>query len=130
MSSFLSPNVQLDRFNYTNFNRWKGKSFFLLAVLNVAYVLDLKLESFLEPKDDDSGTVKAAWKKREENMVICRGHILNILSDRLYDLYNPIESPIEIWNALEYKNKAKKEETKSNAKAHYRLANALKYFTN
>ena len=29
--------------------------------------------------------------------------ILNTLSDRLYDLFTTIQSPIEIWNALEFK---------------------------
>ena len=30
-----------------------------------------------------------------------RWHILNTLSDRLYDIYMPISSPTEIWKALE-----------------------------
>ena len=33
----------------------------------------------------------------------------NTLSDRLYDLYNSMESPTQIWNALEYKYKIEKE---------------------
>lgn len=40
------------------------------------------------------------------------GHILNALSDRLYDLYTKTSSGKEIWNALEYKYKAEKEGTK------------------
>ncbi|KAG8481631.1 hypothetical protein CXB51_026463 [Gossypium anomalum] len=31
------------------------------------------------------------------------GHILNTLSDRLYDLYMSMQSPVEIWKALEEK---------------------------
>ncbi|XP_024028034.1 uncharacterized protein LOC112093571 [Morus notabilis] len=75
----------------------------------IAYVIDPKLEPFSEPKEDDSDELKAVRKKREDDEVMCRGHILNTLSDRLYDLYNSMESPVEIWNALEYKYKTEKE---------------------
>ena len=54
METFLSPNVQLDRFDGTNFTRWKGKLFFLLTVLKIAYVLNPNLELFSELKEDDS----------------------------------------------------------------------------
>ena len=101
MTSFLTPDVKLDRFDGTNFTRWKGKLFFLLIILKIAYVLDPNLPPIPEPKDDDSEALKAERKKRQEDEVMCRGHILNTLSDRLYDLYNSMESPKEIWNALE-----------------------------
>ncbi|KAL5551476.1 hypothetical protein UlMin_001652 [Ulmus minor] len=71
MVSFLNPNVQLDQFDGTNFTRWKGNLFFLFTVLKIAY-------------------------KRAEDKVMCRGHILNTLSDRLYDLYNSMDTPKEI----------------------------------
>ncbi|KAL5551471.1 hypothetical protein UlMin_001647 [Ulmus minor] len=71
MVSFLNLNVQLDQFDGTNFTRWKGNLFFLFTVLKIAY-------------------------KRAEDKVMCRGHILNTLSDRLYDLYNSMDTPKEI----------------------------------
>jgi hypothetical protein len=43
--------------------------------------------------------------------VVCRGHILNTLSDRLYDLFTSIKSPREIWEALEFKYKTEKQGT-------------------
>ena len=46
--------VKQDRFDGTNFNRWKDKTMFMLTARKVAYVLDPKLEDLLEPKDDDS----------------------------------------------------------------------------
>ena len=109
MTSFLNPNVQLDHFDGTIFTHWKGKLFFLLTILKIAYVLDPNLEPLPEPKEDDSDVVKVARKKREDDEVMCWGHILNILSSKLYDFYNSMESPIEIWNALEYKYKMEKE---------------------
>ncbi|TXG60263.1 hypothetical protein EZV62_014836 [Acer yangbiense] len=110
MASFLNPNVQLDRFDGTNFTRWKGKLFFLLTVLKIAYVRDPNLQPLPEPdKDKDTNTLQAERKKRSEDEVMCWGHILNTLSDSLYDLYNTMKSLKEIWNALEYKYKAEKE---------------------
>ena len=49
---------------------------------------------------------------RKEDEIICRGHILNVLSDRLYDLYTVEPSAKEIWKALEFKYKAEAEGTK------------------
>ena len=43
---------------------------------------------------------------------LIRGHILNVLFDRLYDLYTNTHSLREILEALENKYKAKKEGTK------------------
>ena len=106
---FLSPNVQLNHFDGTNLTHWKGKFFFLLTVLKITYVLDPNLEPFLEPKEDDYDKIKAERKKRKDDEVMCRGYIFNVLSDRLYDLYNSLESPTEIWNSLEYKYKTEKE---------------------
>ena len=111
MTSLLNSNVQLDRFDGTNFTRWKEKLFFLLTIMKIAYVLDPALPSISEANDDDTDGIKAARKKREDDEVMCRGHILNTLSDKLYDLYNSMETPKEIWNALEYKYKTEKEGT-------------------
>ena len=49
-------------------------------------------------------------KKREEDELVCRGHILGTLTDRLYDLYTHIQSPKEIWEALEHKYTTEKKE--------------------
>ena len=100
--------VKLDRFDGTNFSRWKDKMKFLLIALKLFYILDPNLMSFPPTSDEDTNEIKAQRKKREEDELICRGHILNTLSDRLYDLYTSMKSPKEIWNALEAKYKTEK----------------------
>ncbi|PKI47432.1 hypothetical protein CRG98_032173 [Punica granatum] len=80
---------------------------FLVTVLNVAYVLDPKLQPLEDPALDatpeEIAKVAKLKKKREEDKFTCLGHILNTLSDRLYDLYMSMQSPMEIWKALEEK---------------------------
>ena len=58
MAYFLSPNVQLDHFDSTNFTCWKEKLFFLLTVLKITYVLDPNFKPLLELNEDDSDQVK------------------------------------------------------------------------
>ena len=72
------------------------------------YVLDQNLMSFPPAIDEDTYEIKAQRKKQEEDELICRGHILNTLSDRLYDFYTSMKSPKEIWNAFEAKYKDEK----------------------
>ena len=100
--------VKLDRFDGTNFSRWKDKMKFLLTTLKLFYVLDPNLMSFPTVSNEDTDEIKAQRKKQEEDELICRGHILNTLFDHLYDLYTSMKSPKEIWNALEVKYKTKK----------------------
>ncbi|KAI3459677.1 hypothetical protein Pfo_016340 [Paulownia fortunei] len=66
-----------------------------LRSYKVAYVLDLN-QPATEPKEDDSDEVKATHSKREEHELLCRGHILNTLSDHLFDLYASMKFPLEI----------------------------------
>mgnify|MGYP004718652539 CR=1 FL=1 len=60
----------------TNFTRWKDKMIFFLTILKVAYVLYPNLSEISPPRDDDSKVLKRQREKREENEVVCRGHIL------------------------------------------------------
>ncbi|KAJ9687220.1 hypothetical protein PVL29_015897 [Vitis rotundifolia] len=104
--------VGLDRFDGSNFTRWQDKVRFILTALKIFYILDPTLAPLPEPKENDTPQVVAARKKREEDELICRGHILNALSDRLYDLYTNTNSAREIWEALENKYKVEEEGTK------------------
>ena len=64
--------------------------------------------SFPTVSYEDTDAIKAQRKKRKEDKLICSGHILNTLSDHLYDLYTSMKSLKEIWNALEAKYKIEK----------------------
>ncbi|TYG40720.1 hypothetical protein ES288_D12G115900v1 [Gossypium darwinii] len=87
---------------------------FLLTILNVAYVLDSNLQPMEDPtpnaKSEEITKVAELKKKREEDNFTCRGHILNTLSNRLYDLYMSMQSPMEIWKALEEKYNIERQE--------------------
>ncbi|KAK3000194.1 hypothetical protein RJ639_023400 [Escallonia herrerae] len=83
---------------------------FLLTALKVQYVLDPNLPPLPEITDNDSDETKAARKKREEDKLVCRGHILNALSDRLYDLFTSSRCPKEIWKALDNKYNNEKQD--------------------
>ena len=92
--------VKFDRFDGTNFSQWKDKMKFLLIAL--------KLFCLRSQFDEDTDEIKVQRKKQEEDELIRKGHILNTLSDCLYDLYTSMKSPKDIWNALEAKYKTKK----------------------
>ncbi|KAL1175445.1 hypothetical protein V6Z11_A04G090300 [Gossypium hirsutum] len=48
-------------------------------------------------------------KKSEEDNFTCQGQILNTSSDRLYDLYMLMQSPVEIWEVLEEKDNTERQ---------------------
>ncbi|KAL0287616.1 UNVERIFIED_CONTAM: Retrovirus-related Pol polyprotein from transposon TNT 1-94 [Sesamum calycinum] len=83
---------------------------FLLTFLKIAYVMDVNHPA-KKPQEGDGDQIRAARAKRGEDELLSCGHILNALSDRLFDLYSSIKSPLEIWNALEQKYNTKKQGT-------------------
>lgn len=112
--------VKLDRFDGNNFARWRDKMMFLLTALKISYILDPNLAPIEDPTPTFDGgqpsaeaieRVNKEKKKRAEDELLCRGHILNTLSDRLYDLFTEMKSAREIWNALEFKYKAEEQGT-------------------
>ena len=92
---------------WDEFTCWKDKLMFLLTALKIAYVLDPSYQNFLNHRDIDQ--VKAECNKHEEDEVVRKGHILNTLSNCLYDLFTSMKSPNEIWEALEFKYKTEKQ---------------------
>ncbi|CAM8972633.1 unnamed protein product [Rhodiola kirilowii] len=73
---------------------------FLLTNLEVMYVLSTPI-----PEASDNAPIDVIRKrsKWENDDYIYSGHILNGMSDPLFDLYQTVESAKELWDALEAK---------------------------
>ncbi|CAM8957335.1 unnamed protein product [Rhodiola kirilowii] len=73
---------------------------FLLTNLKVVYVMSTPC-----PEVGDDGPMVAFHdrNKWENDDDIARGHILNGMSDPLFDLYQNAESAKELWDSLESK---------------------------
>ena len=82
--------MKLDRFDGTNYTYWKDKMKFFLTALKVAYVLDPNLPQISVSSLDETENVKKERTKLQEDELLCRGHILNTLSDRLYNLFTSV----------------------------------------
>ncbi|XP_074271201.1 uncharacterized protein LOC141595126 [Silene latifolia] len=110
-SGHIHGDSKLARFDGMNYTRWKDRMVFLLTVLKIFYVLESDLTPIPDPLLDDTDLLKKERSKRKEDELMCRGYVLNSLSDRLYDLYRNLSSPRDIWNALEMKYKNEKRGT-------------------
>ncbi|XP_074268911.1 uncharacterized protein LOC141592207 [Silene latifolia] len=89
----------LEKFEGIDFRRWQKKMHFKLSHLKVAYVITTPCPP--EPEDDqaiDALRRKAKW---ENDDYICRGHILNGMSNTLFDMYQHVESSTLLWDQLE-----------------------------
>ncbi|GKD56800.1 hypothetical protein Tco_1290187 [Tanacetum coccineum] len=91
---------KLDKFEGHDFRRWQKKMHFLLTTLKVVYVLTTPMPELLEDATVEAIRIRAKW---ENDDYICRGHILNGMSDSLFDVYTNVESAKELWNPLESK---------------------------
>ena len=100
--------IQLNRFDGTNYTRWMDKMIFLLTSLKIYYILNPNLYALPKPQEDESATIKTTRVKREEDEVLCRGHILNTLTSRIYNIFSKLKLPKEIWAALETHYKLEK----------------------
>ncbi|GJX10320.1 hypothetical protein Tco_0200179 [Tanacetum coccineum] len=70
---------------------------FLLTTLKVAYVPRLE---FVEEETLEQTRKRCKW---DNDDYICRGNILNGMSDALFDVYQNVESAKELWDQLEAK---------------------------
>src|SRR4051812_19207939 len=125
-SSFKLMNqdfIKLDKFDGTNFSHWQQKAYFLLDYLSLSYVLDLTLPQIPEDPVITEGQQPTAEQQQllqqlsEQRKIrakctgLCRGHILNIVFDRIFDLYCTVNDPRELWEALDFKYKAEEQGT-------------------
>ncbi|GKC84179.1 zinc finger, CCHC-type containing protein [Tanacetum coccineum] len=77
--------------------------------LQVVYVLTTPMPKLLEDATVEAIRIRAKW---ENDDYICRGHILNGMSDSLFDVYTNVESAKELWDSLESKYMAEDSSSK------------------
>ncbi|GKB07820.1 zinc finger, CCHC-type containing protein [Tanacetum coccineum] len=90
--------VKLDCFDGGSFKRWQKKMHFLLAALNVAYVLT---NPYPEESENETLAESRECLKFGNDDFICCGHILNVMSDPLFNVYQNYPTARELWKALE-----------------------------
>ncbi|GJZ33591.1 hypothetical protein Tco_0579027 [Tanacetum coccineum] len=92
--------AKLDNFEGVDFRRWQKKMHFLLSSMSVVYVLTTPI-----PDDGDDATMDQLRKraKWDNDDYVCRGLILNGMSDSLFDINHNVESSKELWDSLEAK---------------------------
>ncbi|GJU92431.1 zinc finger, CCHC-type containing protein [Tanacetum coccineum] len=100
---------KLDKFEGLDFRRWQKKMHFLLTMMKVVYVLTTPMPELLENATVEAIRIRA---KCENDDYICRGHILNGMSDSLFDVYMNVESAKELWDSLESKYMAEDSSSK------------------
>ncbi|GJT39092.1 hypothetical protein Tco_0938957 [Tanacetum coccineum] len=100
---------KLDKFEGHDFRRCQKKMHFLLTTLKMVYVLTTPMPELMEDATVEAIRIRAKW---ENDDYICRGHILNGMSDSLFDVYTNVESAKELWDSLESKYMAEDSSSK------------------
>ncbi|KAG8488762.1 hypothetical protein CXB51_016772 [Gossypium anomalum] len=72
--------VKLDRFDGSNFNRWKDTMLFLLTVLNVAYVLDPNLQLVEDPAPMQTPRKLQKWSNSRRSARKTISHVMDTSS--------------------------------------------------
>ena len=88
MKEMTSKFTKLKKFQGVDFRRWQKKMHILLTTLNVVHVLS---PSVPEEKGDETPAEIRKHCKWENDDYICRGHILNGMSDPLFDIYQTMK---------------------------------------
>ncbi|GKB40912.1 hypothetical protein Tco_0885854, partial [Tanacetum coccineum] len=89
---------KLDKFEGHDFRRWQKKMNFLFMTLKVVYVLTTPMPKLVENATVEAIRIRAKW---ENDDYIYRGHILNGMSDSLFDVYTNVESAKELCDSLD-----------------------------
>ncbi|KAH7861680.1 hypothetical protein Vadar_029250 [Vaccinium darrowii] len=100
LRQFAADFVKLNSFDGSNFPRWQKKMHFLVTTLNVVYVLTTPKPAQTENETLAETRARLKW---ESDDYICKGHILNGMSNNLFDVYQNKATAKEIWDALEAK---------------------------
>ncbi|GKD54541.1 hypothetical protein Tco_1287928 [Tanacetum coccineum] len=76
---------------------WQKKMHFFLITLKVVYVLSTPAPKYAKQKTLEQTRKRCKWNNDD---YIRRGHILNDMSDALFDVYQNMESAKELWDQL------------------------------
>ncbi|GJT32282.1 zinc finger, CCHC-type containing protein [Tanacetum coccineum] len=91
---------KLDKFEGSDFRCWQKKMHFCLTTLKVVYVLSTPMPEYVEEETLEQTRKRCKW---DNDDYICRGHILNSMSDALSNVHQNLESAKELWDQLEAK---------------------------
>ncbi|XP_071905875.1 uncharacterized protein [Coffea arabica] len=97
LKDLASNIVKLERFDGENFIRWQKRVRFLLTALKVVYVLTTP-KPLINPKEETLEGIRKR-QKWENDDEICRDHILNTMSDNMFDVYHSITTAKELWES-------------------------------
>ncbi|XP_043698777.1 uncharacterized protein LOC122649615 [Telopea speciosissima] len=104
---------KLEKFDRSFFKRWKGKMYFFLTALKLAHVLNEEkpvppISTDGEPSSAETLVQIKQRQKWEQDDFMCKGYILNELSNSQYDVYKPKfadSASKELWEDLDKKYK-------------------------
>ncbi|XP_071711028.1 uncharacterized protein [Rutidosis leptorrhynchoides] len=100
MKEMTSKFAKVEKFEGVTFCRWQQKMRFPLTMLKAVYVLSTPMPELPDDAIVDQIRRRNKW---DNDDFICRGHILNGMSDALFDVYQSIETAEELWDSLESK---------------------------
>ncbi|GAV82165.1 UBN2_2 domain-containing protein [Cephalotus follicularis] len=80
----LNQITKLEKFDGSFFRRWKTTIYFFLSALKLSHVLN---EEKPTKKENEIVAEIRTRNKWNEDDFMCKGHILNALSNSLYDVY-------------------------------------------
>ncbi|KAL7614384.1 hypothetical protein Lser_V15G09557 [Lactuca serriola] len=95
--------AKLEKFKGVDFRCWEEKMHFMPTTLKAAYML-----TTYRPAEAEEGVVvtveEIRWRQKWDNDdYICKGYILNDMSDALFDIYSEALCAKELWDTLELK---------------------------
>ncbi|KAJ0712899.1 putative RNA-directed DNA polymerase [Helianthus annuus] len=109
MKDMIIKENKLEKFEGVDFRRWQKKMHFLLSSLKVVYVLTTPIPEIQEEGNLEQIRKRSKW---ENDNYICLGHILNGMSDPLFDVYQNVETAKLLWDTLEAKYMAEDSSSK------------------
>ncbi|KAK2997702.1 hypothetical protein RJ639_025674 [Escallonia herrerae] len=92
---------RLERFDGGDFVRWQRKMHFLLVTVKVYYVIVNPRPPEPGENEEESVTKTRERLRWDQDDEICLGHILNGMSNTLFDAYHTVKTAKELWNQLE-----------------------------